>query len=79
MVLIQQSGIYSGHGKDTKVNFTLSSSGDFQGFLNAVFERLKQFLECCEYFLPTWLASFDPSSKYKALICFITSAAFCVL
>lgn len=21
----------------------------FQGFLNAVFERLKQFLECCEY------------------------------
>uniref|UniRef100_A0A8C6WQL3 Importin-11 n=1 Tax=Neogobius melanostomus TaxID=47308 RepID=A0A8C6WQL3_9GOBI len=23
----------------------------FQGFLNAVFERLKQFLECCEYFL----------------------------
>uniref|UniRef100_A0A8C3G427 Importin-11 n=1 Tax=Cyclopterus lumpus TaxID=8103 RepID=A0A8C3G427_CYCLU len=28
---------------------SLSSSLPFQGFLNAVFERLKQFLECCEY------------------------------
>uniref|UniRef100_A0A8C9WY09 Importin-11 n=1 Tax=Sander lucioperca TaxID=283035 RepID=A0A8C9WY09_SANLU len=32
----------------TLLNYlTLSSSLSFQGFLNAVFERLKQFLECC--------------------------------
>uniref|UniRef100_A0AAQ5Z7C5 Importin-11 n=1 Tax=Amphiprion ocellaris TaxID=80972 RepID=A0AAQ5Z7C5_AMPOC len=34
--------------KEIKLYLTLSSSFPFQGFLNAVFERLKQFLECCD-------------------------------
>uniref|UniRef100_A0A672GE53 Importin-11 n=1 Tax=Salarias fasciatus TaxID=181472 RepID=A0A672GE53_SALFA len=33
--------------KEIKLYLTRSSSLPFQGFLNAVFERLKQFLECC--------------------------------
>lgn len=58
---MKQSGIYLTLEIAKRLKFiSLSSSGDFQGFLNAVFERLKQFLECCEYFLPTWLSSFDP-------------------
>lgn len=42
----------------TLISLTPSSSLHFQGFLNAVFERLKQFLECCEYFLPPWFSVF---------------------
>uniref|UniRef100_A0A672Z8F8 Importin-11 n=1 Tax=Sphaeramia orbicularis TaxID=375764 RepID=A0A672Z8F8_9TELE len=33
--------------KEIKLYLTLFSYPPFQGFLNAVFERLKQFLECC--------------------------------
>uniref|UniRef100_A0A8D3BQK1 Importin-11 n=1 Tax=Scophthalmus maximus TaxID=52904 RepID=A0A8D3BQK1_SCOMX len=33
----------------------------FQGFLNAVFERLKQFLECCEYLSLSLSRISDPS------------------
>lgn len=52
---------------------TLSSSLSFQGFLNAVFERLKQFLECCEYLSLSWISDprLLPSVNKLSHRCFI--------